>query len=326
MGEYSKPYKSFYQLVDKLIDENNLIVNDKAFAVHALETFSYYDLINGYKNVFTNDNEIYKEGISLEHILVFHMFDKELQSVLFQYSVMVENRFKNLLAHTLAKEIGVSEDQYLDPHYYRDGVGNITSEQTLNTIRKSLYTHYQPTKHYREKHNHIPPWILFKNISFSNAINLYSLTNKKLRQDVASHLIQCESLSLDEKVRTSTNALSIVRKYRNAIAHNLNFIEYKVTSRHKLETKIILKTYLRGLLTYYEIENSIGENDIYSMILSLILLLDSPLLVEAFLKKMSFLISSIKESAGSYRLFDDYSKITSIPANLDKRINNFLNK
>ena len=42
---------------------------------------------------------------------------------------------------------------------------------------------YQPTNYYVEMHNHVPPWILFKNISFGDSINLYNVLKKRAERN-----------------------------------------------------------------------------------------------------------------------------------------------
>ena len=47
-----------------------------------------------------------------------------------------------------------------------------------------------PTKHYKENHNHIPPWILFKNISFGDAINLFCVLNRQEKEPITDILFE----------------------------------------------------------------------------------------------------------------------------------------
>lgn len=46
------------------------------------------------------------------------------------------------------------------------------------------------TKHYKENHNHIPPWILFKNISFGDAINLFCVLNRQEKEPITDILFE----------------------------------------------------------------------------------------------------------------------------------------
>ena len=47
MTVYDKPYKTYEERIDHLINDYNLVITDRDFAEYALKTISYYDLING---------------------------------------------------------------------------------------------------------------------------------------------------------------------------------------------------------------------------------------------------------------------------------------
>jgi abortive infection bacteriophage resistance protein len=92
---YNKPFLSYEQLINKLVSEKGLRVENRDFARQALETYSYYDLVNGYQEVFLDNNNKYLNRITMEYLVAFHLFDKTVQSILLKYSLQVETRFKN---------------------------------------------------------------------------------------------------------------------------------------------------------------------------------------------------------------------------------------
>ena len=67
----------------------------------------------------------------------------------------------------------------------------------------------QPIKHYILNHNHIPPWILLKNISFSNAISLYKLLKPTQKQKVTENILQTTNIDINEKIQFLTAALDL---------------------------------------------------------------------------------------------------------------------
>lgn len=90
-----KPFKDFDELLD-ILKSRNLIIESEEKAKYILLTFSYYDLINEYKDLFMV-NDTFKDGISLSYLNLFAIFDRTLQNTLFQYSVLVETSFKTAL-------------------------------------------------------------------------------------------------------------------------------------------------------------------------------------------------------------------------------------
>ena len=49
---YDKPFKTYEELL-QLMESRHIIIEDREFAIRALENLSYYELVNGYKNIFS---------------------------------------------------------------------------------------------------------------------------------------------------------------------------------------------------------------------------------------------------------------------------------
>ena len=83
---YDKPFLTTLELLKKLEKDYKLAIGYTDFEFNLLETVSYYDLINGYKECFM-ENEIYKYPYTLLDLFSFSTFDREFQNILFKYSV-----------------------------------------------------------------------------------------------------------------------------------------------------------------------------------------------------------------------------------------------
>ena len=62
-----KEYKNNKELIEYLISKN-LIINDKEQALRNIEKYSYYSIINSYKNIFKDKDNNYKPNASFEEI------------------------------------------------------------------------------------------------------------------------------------------------------------------------------------------------------------------------------------------------------------------
>ena len=114
-----KPFKTYPQLVEILINSHGLIVQDKQNAIELLKIIPYYDLVNGYKEHFMI-NDQYVKGMTLEYILLYALFDKSFQNILFKYSVYIESRFKNSVAYAISNHFGVATyEGYFSPRAER---------------------------------------------------------------------------------------------------------------------------------------------------------------------------------------------------------------
>ena len=117
---YSKPFKTYEEQLEILKNRYRLNILDDEFALKLLKTVSYYDLINGSKECFFKENgEIFEEWVDINHLFSFKILDRNIQNILFKYSVYVENTFKTSLAYTLAKNYGIETEKYLDENNFQ---------------------------------------------------------------------------------------------------------------------------------------------------------------------------------------------------------------
>lgn len=324
---YDKPFLTYDEQIKYLQEVHKLQILDENFAKTALKSITYYDLINGYKDCFMEDDK-YKDEISLEFLYHFHFLNKSMQTVLFKYSTIIENSYKGKLAYVLSSSFGEHQDNYLNPNnFHKSHNNNLKFSYIQNKCyeiiaRKDVP---QPTKHYLEKHNHIPAWILFKNVTFSNSINLLLLLKPKEQAEVINLMLPNAKINYNEKVEFLIAALNIIRQYRNTIAHNLNFTTF-TAAKDSLKPNSALKFFNSNLLKTKDVrKNHIGTNDIYSFMLSLLLLLgDNTLRKLMVYELLGFIESKTPESEQIVQsIFNPYFTITKLPSDLAVRLRNY---
>lgn len=291
---FDKPFKTYAEQIEHLRNDYNLVIENTEMAQYILSTFSYYDIINGYQECMM-ENGKFKDGTSIMYLYLFHRFDKEFQNILFKNILLIEGSFKAKLAYAISKHYGVSIYDYLDKNNYKPGykgkiffrnlrnnilrdIGKVDKDNNLTVCTK------QPCKHYYDKHHHIPAWILMKNISFDKAITLYLLLKPTIKEEVTTSLIMGEIL-LKDKISFLTSALTLIRKFRNVIAHNLKFVTYS-----QQNSKLPYKTTL-ALINEASATNGITAfDDIYGCILAIFILLGDAKEQVTFLKNLQQLL------------------------------------
>ena len=121
-------------------------------------------------------NGHYQHNTSIEGLYLFHLFDKGLQSILLSPSLFIENSFKTKLAYLMGEHFGVFEDEYLNESHYvlqKNSLKFVDLKKDIKHRLKKLPN--DATKYYQNNHNHLPPWIALKNISFADSLNLFTL-------------------------------------------------------------------------------------------------------------------------------------------------------
>lgn len=107
-----KEFKTIEEQIE-ILKERNLIVNEER-AKEIFRDNNYYYLINGYKDLFIDENseeEKYKEGATLEEIFALYRFDSELRNAFLKYILKIERRMDTYIAYEFSKKYG--ERNYL---------------------------------------------------------------------------------------------------------------------------------------------------------------------------------------------------------------------
>lgn len=319
LKNYERPFKSYEELISKLKTDYNIIIENEELALNLLSTISFYDLKNGYKEYLKKVSSV-QENISLETLFQFLIFDKNIQMVLLKYSIYVENFFKTKFAHFLGENFGVDVSEYLNSDKY-DNKNKKKLRKVLFSIKKNLDIKNAsiPTKHYLEKHTHVPPWILLKNVIFYDIIELFKFLHSKDKRKIIQEYFDIGLIRKNDKeedIELFINMISLIRSFRNKIAHNYKVITYK--SEYKLFLINYKKIDKYNLLTDWDIKYKKGVNDLFAMILSISILLNNPILNIAFFQELYYAMIADEN------LLKTYEEISGLPKNFYKRMQKLL--
>nr|DAO06228.1 MAG TPA: Abi-like protein [Caudoviricetes sp.] len=323
---YSKPFKTYEEQLKILKNRYKLNISDDKFALKLLKTVSYYDLINGSKECFFKENEeIFEEGVDINHLFSFKILDRNIQNILFKYSVYVENTFKTNLAYTLAKNYGIEIEKYLDENNFKIFSNSDRMDKrnkTLEIIKEAQFLENNPTFHYKKNHNHIPPWILFKNVNFTDSIDLFTFFKRKDKLEIVKEYFEqdIQNNEADEMIELLKTTISIVRKFRNKIAHNAKVITYKTENRITL--KNLIPNIPSNFIYRTDYRNNIGINDLFAMISSLILLLNNDVLALHLSQELRVVFDTTNKL--NALLIEKYKKVTNLPNDIEKRLDKLI--
>lgn len=322
-----KPFKDFDEMVSVLRTEHGLTISLPDMARDTLRIIPYYDLINGYKECFMHD-EKFSSDIDFSFLYLFYIFDHGFQNILFEFSNTVEDYFKNILAHVSAEDFSIFEDEYLDKKHYRTKSGPILADPLLGKIR-SVYetsTPEEPTLHYKKCHNHIPPWILLKNVTFSNAINLFRLLKDPQRYKICDIMIP-QNIEPDQKYQLLLYILTLVRKCRNSIAHGLKFISFSARRYcYHLNFTKIMSFVPHQLLRWSDLKRQQGLFDIYAYIVFSLSLIPNSILKGVLITRLVDYLSSdfpVSSPNPALRIDAVYLEKAKLPSDLFYRLSEY---
>ena len=297
--QYDKPFMEYADMISQL-EKRNVVFYSKEKAIEILKRVSYYHLINGYKDLFNPDNNnVFKYTVYFEQFYLLYRFDSEFNSIIFKYIISIEKALKSSISYIVSKQYGVntdlrysydiksrkrnypsidSDDDYLNPKNYTNNrnivkkVGNTLKRikrEAINTLEndRSLSMTY-----YYNNHNHIPPWILTNCISFGDTILWYNILESNDKGYVCDCLLNSSINNNELKKKLIFNSLTILRKYRNFIAHGNPVFRYSInTELSRKEIKFLSNNHISNN-EYYK---GLGKNDIFAVIMIIVNLIDN---------------------------------------------------
>ena len=231
-----KEYKSNEELVEYLILKN-VIIHDREKTLKNIEKYSYYSIVNGYKNVFRDKNNNYKPNVAFEEIFALYEFDKNIKAIFLKFILEIEVIIKSLMANMLAKKYGIQD--YLKSENFDENIDSKFIDNLIESINKEVddnYSKHTAIKHYKDVYNFIPPFVLTKILTFGVISRYYGLLKQTDRQEISKYFKVSDKLLKQILVN-----LTMVR---NISAHSDRLFCYR--NKYYISFKNIDKNYKRS--------------------------------------------------------------------------------
>ena len=140
--------------------------------------------------------------------------------------------------------------------------------------------------------NHIPPWILVTGITFGSVVKWYSIMKSADKEEVCNYFIPSTVLTIEEKKEFVIDSFSLLREYRNKIAHSSRTFN---TSNLPVLPKKQLLLLSSGILSEEEYNRGSGKSDLYGVIIACIILLDDKYLMSNFLLDLIYTLRDYQD-------------------------------
>ena len=238
-----KEYKNSDELLDYIILKG-VSVNDREFALNKIKTYSYYSIINTYKDVFKNEKNEYKKNVLFEEIFALFEFDKNLRSIFLKYSLEVEMILKSLLAETLSSRYGIKD--YLVKENFDDTIDKTIITESINVIKEEINKQngkHEAVTHYIDEYGFVPPFVLTKILTLGELSRLYAMLKQSDRQSIS------KNFKLSDRVLKQI--IINMTMIRNICAHNDRLFSFH--SKFRISFKNIQKNYNEKSVNIYMI-------------------------------------------------------------------------
>lgn len=245
-----KPFKTHVQQVN-ILRKKGMIV-PQGYGVEVLKRENYYNIINGYKDLFIDvpktqtTSEKYKAGTQFDEIVALYKFDCELKSIFLKRLLRIENEIKSLIAYNFSEEYAYNNNCSItntncfkmNTNCYTNienfsliPVGRESLEKRLSGVidliaslhkatAKALSKPSSAVKHYMEEYGYVPLWVLMEVVTFGTVSFFYRYMKQKDKQKISS------------VYKISDNEMEIILKnlslVRNLCAHDERLYNFRL--------------------------------------------------------------------------------------------------
>lgn len=231
-----KEYKSNEELIDYL-SSKGVIISNKKDALEKIERYTYYSIVNTYKNIFKDKNGDYINNVSFDDIYAIFEFDKNLKNIVLKYCLEIETVIKSIMANQISKIYDIKE--YLNISNWDNKINVEIRENLLKKINNEIekdYNVHTAVTHYIDKYGFVPPYVLVKILTFGVASSYYGLLKQSDRQAIAKYFKISDKL-LKQILKNLTTV-------RNVAAHSDRLYNY--TSKFYISFKLIDENYIKS--------------------------------------------------------------------------------
>ncbi|QVK07046.1 Abi family protein [Mycoplasma mycoides] len=228
----SKEFKTFEEQIE-ILKSRELIIKDEQKAIEILKQENYYNIVNGYKDLFLrntlNDKEdVFVENTTFDELYSLFLFDRELRSILLKYILIFERDFKTTIAYNFSKKYNKDNriDSYLYPENYKDNYIEVL--EFISIVNKTIVAKGEKTdyiKHYINQYGHIPLWIVVNILSFGNMVYMFRILKDEDKNKImlfyVNRFLQQHNKKTDLWFREDSfvSLLKILNIVRNVCAH-----------------------------------------------------------------------------------------------------------
>ena len=229
-----KEFKTFNQQLT-ILRNRGMIVPTDGRPKRFLEQENYYNVINGYKDLFlckdANGNaivpETYLPNTHFNELKALFLFDRELRFLFLKYLLIFENSFKTVVSYEFSQKYPKA-NSYLDIANYRNDDPKGVLKQ-ISILTKTIHDNVGAPgaiKHYIEEHGSVPLWVLVNYLTIGNLSYLYAALKDSDKNIIAKYYSDkyikqyrpVNTLKVSSKDMES--ALKIFNLVRNQCAHD----------------------------------------------------------------------------------------------------------
>ena len=195
----NKPFKTYSQQL-AILRSRNLQISNGSKAITILKKEGYYNIINGYKEIFLDvsmsrqrGEDYYKAGTTFKHIFSLYDFDRSLRSILIRYILKMETSLKTKIAYNFSENftqnfsyLDINNFDSSDPQKVTKLIARISSVITNNSQELDQGGQIY---HYLDKYKELPLWVLVKKMTLGETYHFFDTLQPALKNNIIDEFI-----------------------------------------------------------------------------------------------------------------------------------------
>lgn len=274
-----KSFKTINEQIE-ILKLHNIVIENYDYAYKILEKNNYYYLINGYKDLFIDNEYGYIKNTKIEEFYAIYQFDKSIKMIFLKYILLIENEVNTYISYEFSKNYG-HKDYLIPKNFNNSNLENSLIKKFIGDIKTEIKYQYKNSNkmivHYLSKYNYVPLWVLVRILSFGKISKFYTYMKPKEQNAI--------SRKYNLRIKEFKIILHNLTLIRNICAHDEKLYDIKLKNR-------IYSTKYHKILNIEKNNGNykLSTRDLFSIVIILKLLLEKEIFNEFYIE----IIKSIK--------------------------------
>lgn len=237
-----KPFKTYNQQL-KILRDRNMIIKDGSKAIKVLKREDYYNIINGYKDIFLDSSatvETYKAGTEFEQLHALFEFDRNLRGLFLKYILKLESIIKTKISYHFSNKYRTPFNYLNTSNFKKSNLSEVTTliSRISATVEKNTKNDKGQVPYYLNTYENLPLWVLMKKLDFGAAAYFYNALQDNLKCDICEEIINEYKkeyklqITIPNEYDQLCKILFFVNKFRNTCAHDERLYNLSITSKN----------------------------------------------------------------------------------------------
>ena len=253
----SKPFKTYRQQLN-ILRSRNLVIDNGSKAIDILKKEGYYNIINGYKEIFLDEqhtkqigSDYYKTGTTFYNIYALYEFDRELRSILLKYILKMESSLKTKVSYYFSQNykqnfnyLDINNFDNQNPQKITKLIARLSNVITQNSEQKDQGGQFY---HYLDKHKELPLWVLTTKMTLGEIIHFFEALESSIKDSIIDEFIDTfkkeytikKDIPLSSKQNCFIAIFYFINEFRNICAHEERLYNVIIKRKNKLPHIII---------------------------------------------------------------------------------------